>query len=262
MSYRYDKQKKVRQRWYGIGILFFMLALFTPLFGWIFDVFERPLERAWNNSNQTMNGGKNLFQSWYAKTKLIEENQALQERITALEIDNIRTDYLAQQLEDIQELEEQGVENTAHILGTIGSDRLVIDGGTKQGIDVGDLVIAYDRVLLGEVTEVFDTTSRVELFSHTDRSLDGWVSSQEQLLVVTGYGGSRFVIEAPRELELEEGDVVYSQKYPDYMIGSVGHVEFDPRDPFKKIYLALPVNLKNTQIIGIKKEAITTQDES
>ena len=234
-----------------------VLALFTPIYSWVFDLFEKPLAHTWENQGEVFTGAENFFQSLYGKKQILAENETLKNQIVRLEIDNLRTRYLSEELEKIQNISlvSTGI-IPAHILrqGTLGArDSLIIDQGMNSGVQPGDQVVAYENVLLGFVSEVYDTTARVTLYSHPEQEIHGVLFPHNVNLVAKGYGKGSFLIETPREIEAEAGDLFYSLKQPGQIVAMVRDVVFDPRDPFKQVYLSYPVNISEIQIVGIKK---------
>lgn len=255
MSYRYDKQKKNRRFYYGLGSLFLILALFTPVYGFLFNVFQKPIMQSWENKQDLFADTSNIFQSFGSKQKILEENKKLQQEIDRLKIDNLRTRYLADQLENTLL-----VGQTDSIIGSIieyGSlaayDNVVVNKGIHAGVTVGDKVFIAENVLIGYVADTYSKTSRVALYSDNEQSISGILYPHNETLVAQGNGGGNFIIETPREINVENGDIFYSLGEPGNIIGIVRHVEFDPRDPFKQVYLSYPINLKDHQIVGIKK---------
>lgn len=258
MSYRYDKKKRTQKRWYAVGIIFLVFALFTNIYGWIFDVFEKPLVQSWENKEQLFSDTENFFEAFSSKKSLIEEHKRLQQEITRLSIQNLRTDYLASELESLYGLSDIDSDMVpAHVV-LQESDIMMVDIGAQQNVTIGDKVIAYDNVAIGVVSEVYDTTSRIELYSKAGQSINGVLFPHNINLIAKGYGGGSFVIETPREIEVAEGDIFYSLEQPGRVIGIVRAIEFDARDPFKQVYLSYPVNLSEIQMIGVqsKKESI------
>lgn len=253
MSYHYDKQKKQKQTVYIVGVIFLLLVFFTPIFRIAFDVIEQPLAHSWIQAKQSKQFSGNFFQSWYNHQQILRENQELKNTIAQLEVDILRTDYLADELEKRADLYDslQSI-IPAHIIKSLGNDELIIDQGKNNGITPGDVIVAFDHVLIGQVFEVYDYTARVDLLSN-QTIIDGVLDNGNEYVAIEGHGKNNYLIKAPRELTIEEGDIVYSQNHPGYIIGIVSAITFDPRDPFKKVYLSLPINMNNVQIIGIKK---------
>ena len=261
MSYRYDKDKKNQTRWYIVGIVFMLLALFTPIYSWVFNLIEKPLARTWENQERIFTGTENFFEAFYGKQQILKENEALRNEVSRLEIDNLRTRYLSEELEKMYRITESDTTLiTARVLkqGTVGSrDTFIINQGSINNVGVGDRVIAYDNVLVGIIDEVYDTTARVLLYSDTDQSINGVLFPHNINLTAQGYGKGSFLIETPREIEVETGDILYSLEEPGRIIALVREVIFDPRDPFKKVYLSYPVNIHEMQILGIKKAPLS-----
>ena len=258
MSYRYDKARKNRRTWYTIASVLVILFLFTPVYSWLFDIAERPIARSWEQGNQTLADSQNFLQSFYGKKTILKRNQELAQENNRLAIDNLRTDYLAQELEKITNTQET-LETPAVVASVINKGSLssantwIINSGIDSGITVGDRVIAYDTSVIGTVTEVFDTTARITLYSAVGQSVNGILFPHNENLMAKGQGGGGFMIETPRSIEAAPGDVFYSQENPGYVIAIVQAIEFDARDPFKQVYLSYPTNVNQIQTVVIKK---------
>lgn len=262
MSYRYDKRKKTLKRWYFVSAFLLVIALFTPLYVWIFDTIEKPLVRSWENKTELIDGSENLFGIFYGKTRLVKKNKELEREIVRLEIDNLRTRYLSEKLEEVyQNIDTNNEIVIAEVLnhGVFGNlDTLIINQGAQNGITKGEKIIAHNSIALGYVSDVYDVTSRVELYSETNQSVEGILFPHNINLIANGQGNGSFLIETPREIEVVEGDILYSLEQPGNIIGIVRTVEFDPRDPFKQVYLSYPVNPSQVQTVGVKKTPRST----
>jgi len=258
MSYRYDKQKKTSRRWYFVGGLLVVLALFTPIYSWLFNIIEKPLAYSWQQKGEVITGTENFFEAFYAKEQIIEENDELKKEIERLEIDNLRTRYLSNELEKVYTLVDSNSEITpANVLkhGILGSrDSIIINQGAENNVSTGDIVIAYDTTLIGSVSAVFDRTSQVRLYSQPKESINGVLFPHGVNLVAQGHGNGGFFIETPRDIEVAAGDVFYSLFEPGYVIAIVREVIFDPRDPFKQVYLSYPTNINEIQVVGVKSQ--------
>ena len=257
MSYLYDKKRKNKKRWYGVIVVFLGLALFTPVYSWMFSIFEKPLLRSWENKNQFFDGTENFFESFYGKTKLIQKNKELEEEIARLEVDNLRTQYLSRELEKTTGILSQEEMLSARVLsrGVLGSqDSFVVNQGSQHGVVVGDHVYTYNNIAIGLVSQVYATSSQVILFSDVDSVVEGILFPHEVELSMKGQGKGGFIIQSPREIDVTSGDIVYSLEQPGNIIAIVRNVTFDPRDPFKQVYLSYPVNLNEIQTVGIKSQ--------
>lgn len=256
MSYRYDRQKKARnQRYFFIGFLL-IIALFTPVYRWVFDVFERPLVIAWESRNHMFDGTENFFQAFYGKQQIIKENQKLQEEIDRLKIDNLRIGYLSDERDRLLEISsmDSGM-LSANILhhGIVGAnDTLLINQGLNNHLAVGNQVFAYDNVLIGYISKVYDLTAEVTLYSKNGEQIFGVLYPRASTLEAIGQGKGGFMIETPREIEAEVGDILYSMNEHGSIIAIVRDIVFDPRDPFKQVYLSYPVNINQIHTVGVK----------
>lgn len=257
MSYRYDREKKRKRIGYLIATVILVTLFFTPFLTWVFDVIERPLARAWEQSQENLETTSNLFHRFYAKGKLIKENESLKQKINLLEVDVLRTHYLESTLETYQILQGRAQEGETVIPAEIivrepltPADTILINRGTTDGISAGDSVITSEHLFLGYVNQVFDTTARVHLATKEGITTQAILYPHEEALTLYGNGKS-YRAQLSRESEVEVGDVVYQQAYPGRIIGIVREVSFDPRDPLKTIYLSAPVSLRDIQVVGV-----------
>ena len=80
MSYRYDKKKKQKRIAYGIGIALCVLVLFTPVYSFLFRYVQEPVLRSWKNKNDVYARTDNIFQSFFSKTDILEQQKELQQK--------------------------------------------------------------------------------------------------------------------------------------------------------------------------------------
>lgn len=258
MSYRYDRQKKNKQRWYFLGAFFLALVLFTPAHQWVFGILERPFVYTWENKQNLESKGTNIFESLFFRQKIEQENHELKQEITRLEIDNLRTNHLVEQLEYYVQYTNEII-LPAFILhrGFFNSrDTLIIRYQNESILKEGDVLLAFDNLVLGRVTDVYAMTARVRLYSHSHEQVSGILYPHNISLTAQGYGNGGFLIEAPRQIEVQEGDVFYSQEFPGKIIAVVRAVEFDARDPFKKVFLSYPIDINTVHMVGVQKTSL------
>lgn len=260
MSYRYDKHKKVQRRWYFAGSIFMLLILFTPVYRLIFGATENPVIQTYENRQAALQKSTHFLDTFSIKQDILTENKKLKEENKRLAIDNLRTDYVSQELEKIYGFKKSEADFVpANILhyGTFGQgDTALINQGLSAGISVGDSVLGFDHILLGSVSEVYAETARIIFHSRTNQVIQGVLFPHDIQLEARGNGGGDFIIETPREIEVVSGDIFYALSEPGYIIGIVRDVVFDSRDPFKKVYLSYPENLNTIHEVAIKKTLI------
>lgn len=254
MSYRYDREKKTRRNWYIAGTIFLIIALFTPVYQLFFDVFETGIENTWKNKTALENESRSWLSVFSSKKKLAQENEQLRAEIARLEVEALRTRYLADNQETITQIQSVGL-MPAFILenGVLGArDTLVISQGSLDGVSIGDEVYVDGYVLVGEVTVVYESSAIVTLYSDTGLSIEGRLYPRDVTLIAKGYGNGSLFIDTPREVEVTEGDILYSLQDPGAIVGIVRSVEFDARNPFKQVYLSYPTNRNTWSQVGIR----------
>ncbi|MDQ5950013.1 MAG: rod shape-determining protein MreC, partial [Patescibacteria group bacterium] len=102
----------------------------------------------------------------------------------------------------------------------------------------------------------------VVLYSAPGQTVSALSSPGDIPLSMKGRGGGNFEIELPRDVELPVGSsVVYPEIHP-YILGIVGDVTFDPRDPFQTVLVSLPINIQHIKFVEIEIGADKSQIET
>jgi cell shape-determining protein MreC len=255
MRTREKKQKRRKQIMYTMFIVLILLAFFTSFYHSLYNFLEKPFVNIYKNTETLKQDSKNIFHTWFSKKKILEENEELKKQIAILEVDNLRAEYLASLLEKEEILKNIISGNTIYgfILKKNNDGVVTIDKGGIDNVSKDDFVLSYDGSLIGIVTDVFDYSSFVSLFTKNEMEVSAILFPQDISVNLKGNGNAMFT-ELNRDIEIKVGDIVYSQENPGYIIGLVSFVDFDPRDPVKKVYIAPIHNILSLQQIGILKK--------
>ena len=133
------------------------------------------------------------------------------------------------------------------------SEHVVIDGGSDDDIEVGDVVILGD-LLIGEVRDVFQSTARVRLVSNQKSNI---VAIDQKTRAKGLVHGSLEGIVMEGVLENEElnvGDTVitWEDDIPGgLVVGTISEVETDPTSSTKKAFLETGFSLEDVQYVFV-----------
>ena len=126
----------------------------------------------WVVENYILSASGNTVKLFKSKQSLIDENQALQNKLFADGSLSAMNTILQKENDNLKDLLGRKVTKDKSILATILVkppqnlyDILTIDAGTDQGVKVGDKVIADANVYIGEVREVYSNSAKVVLYS-------------------------------------------------------------------------------------------------
>lgn len=131
-------------------------------------------------------------------------------------------------------------------------DTLILDGGTDQGIVVGQHVYGFDGVAIGIISSVLSQTSTVKLFSAPNNETTGNVGTDNTQVTLIGRGAGEYEIKMPRDVHFALGDIVTTQTMETHVVGSVEKILVDPRDPFQILLVKIPLNLQNLKWVLVK----------
>ena len=262
MSYLLDKKEK-RKKFLkiAIGVVAF-LALFyfrAGIFSGVSSLGQgvfRPVLVVWNSV-----GGKfNNFGAYFAwKSSLSSQNESLQSQLKDEETRILNYNTVLAENESLKEI--LGRMNTKKniVLGAILSkpnqspyDTLVLDAGIAEGIKTGDMVFAFGNIPMGYIAEAYANSSKVTLFSNAGEKTQAIVTDKNIFFELVGRGGGNFEMVLPRDVVLQEGDLVTMPGINPYTLAIVETVISDPRDPFTKALLVSPVNAQELKFVEVE----------
>lgn len=255
MSYLYDKRKKNKKRKGIILGVFILVLLFTPIIEYIYGILEKPFSRAHENVNVITDEVELLanIQS-FSKQELVEHNTKLQDEVKRLKAEKEYNQFYIDRFAEAYE----GDLVSANILdrSLLNSALMTLNRGTEHGFAVGDQVFVSDYILIGEIVDVFDVTSRVLLYSDAEQSLEGVLFPHDIPVTLDGYGATQYHMQIDRAVPVEPGDIVYSAALSGYSLAVVRDVEFDPRDPFKHVILTSRANIHELTHVQVLKNTM------
>ena len=192
---------------------------------------------------------RNLFPFFKTNKTLIEENTSLK---NALGDANGKLLTYALLLEENKALKESFGRTVyePQILASVLSkpsrssyDTLIIDVGLREGVSQGDLIIAFETVAIGSITEVFSHTSKVTLFSSPEQKTTVRLEASNLAKEIIGQGGGAFVFTLPRDIAVSRGEMLSLPGLNQKVVGIVTNIQTFPDNPFQSITAKLPINI-------------------
>lgn len=262
MNYRQDKNKKnnLLKIISFIVILFFVIFFYNTFFYGLSSAFHYIARPIFSLSHSVGNSISNTRSYFYSKKTLYKENEDLKMKI--LEKDSILSNYNTILDENLKLKEDFGRKNTTNkmIMAIILSkpnhsiyDVIVIDIGKNENIKKGDMVYAYASVPIGRVSDVYDTTAKVVLFSTAGEKTEVVLGGSDAQMTLVGRGGGNFEMIIPRDFELAEGTEVHLPSINPYVVAKSVKVISDAHDSIKKVLLTSPINIQNLKFVQIEK---------
>lgn len=244
----------------SVVILAFVMLLFllSPFRSFVFWL-ARPIWKIENALISHFDYSVRLFET---KRSLVEENRRLQSDNNKLNYYILANDFLRRENDDLRENagrnKELGNSLLASVLvkpGQTPYDQLIVDVGSNLGVSVGDLVTVEGSVVIGEITEVFSNTSKVELYSTHKRVLTVLIGPNSIQTEATGMGGGNFKVKLPKETDVKEGDSVVVPSISPTVFGVIEKIDSDSQNTFQDIYFKNPVNLNEIKFVSILKNS-------
>jgi len=140
----------------------------------------------------------------------------------------------------------------------ISEDSLIIDKGSKEGIEEGLPVISQQKVLWGRISEVYPNFSRVMLISNKESSFDAKIVNEEEIQgVVKGKGNLKIIFDLiPQEKKIGEGNLLITTSlggiYPEgLLIGLVKTIKKSDIEPWQQAEIQPFFDLSEAEILFI-----------
>lgn len=131
-------------------------------------------------------------------------------------------------------------------------DTLLLDTGEQDNVTIGDKVLAGDFVI-GTVREVNKRYSKATLYSSPGEVTSVLIGSSNIVADATGRGAGNFIVKVPKEIVVNEGDLIRMPGLNPRFFGTVSSIEQTVTGSFQLILFHLPVNINNLRWIEIGK---------
>lgn len=251
MTYRQRNKSKYKGLKFVIGIFVLLLVLRIFHVNFVTKVFDGPVNYILESHSIVLSPFKNTLTYFKSKKDLERQVEQLKTENTNLQLETLLNNTLSQEFEYFKN--EFGTSTQGALFKVIlkppftpfDNIRIVGDLSTKQ---VGDLVF-FKNILIGKITEKDNRYATVELFSTPDKVTPVVIKGTQ--FEAKGLGGGRFVLEASKEFEVNEGDAIM---YPDQQVRILGVVQFiesKEEDLFKKIYFNVPVPISDISYVTV-----------
>jgi cell shape-determining protein MreC len=130
-------------------------------------------------------------------------------------------------------------------------DTLIIDVGSSSGVVINDKVLVDNNTFIGYVSEVYDDTSKVVLYSSPGEKVNVLIGNNNVEKEAIGLGGGDFKIEIPRGIDVKEGDSIVIPSISTNVFGVVEKIEFKESDSFQTILFKNPVNISELKWVQV-----------
>ncbi len=193
-----------------------------------------------------------------SKVSLLNENRLLKEQIGSRQKEQALFDLLKKENEDLKNVLERNTSKKNLLLGAVlvkpflsAYDTLIIDVGSSDGVGLGNHVLADGNIFIGYISEVYNHTSKVVLYSSPGEKVNVLIGNNNIEKEAVGLGGGNFKIEMPREIDVKEGDSIIIPSISTNIFGVVEKIEFKETDSFENVIFKNPINIAELKWVEI-----------
>lgn len=188
---------------------------------------------------------------------LIRERDALQQRVTTLELAELQASIDAAvetALRTERSYAISGVQLPVLMRPPFSPyDTLVLDARALSDIAIGDAVYTYG-VLIGRVSEIGNQIATVSLYTSPKTTTVARIGTLD--VSVVGQGGGRYVATVPKDVAVSVGDAVSVPEMYYALLGVVSSVDVQESGAFQDIHIALPVSVHTITAVTVVREAV------
>ena len=261
MTYHRDRNNPwVQYSLIGAGIALVLVVMFlTPIPHRVNTLMHRIGSGLWSSrsfADSQLEQTSNLLTQ--SKSHIIERNQKLEEEVRFYKLQAWESLVIRRERDALYEqlgyVADTGNTHTARVISYPPHSRydtIIIDQGQSDGVEVGQHVYAGGAVIIGRIVDTTKQTAVVELLSTSGVETTVRIIEADIVGESVGHGGGSMIVELPQALEIKEGYHVLHVATGD-IIGVVGEVDSDEREPFQSVYVRNPLNVQHIEWVYIK----------
>lgn len=234
------------------GLLIIVIAVLTIIFS---NVYQKEVRNFFYKISEPIQrsfwiaGGRisNFFEAISQIQNLKKENEELRLKIKELLAKIANLEELKKENVNLRKALNIGLQKEfdltlAQVISKdISKDSISINKGKEDGLSKGLPVITEQKVLLGEIYEVYKNYSKVRLISNKESSFDGEIVGKGTLGQVKGEGNSKILFDLiSPEQEVKEKDLIETSalggEFPKGLI--VGEIKKVQKSDVQPLYQA------------------------
>ncbi len=232
------------------------VLLYGPVRGAISQTIYAGAPAVWRFSGAVGDTWNSFWGGFQIKRSLVFENNILKEEVSRMQANVLDRNILEEKVIKLEEALGRSREDNrvvADVLAWPGwslYDTLIIDAGAENGIVVGDRVIYAGAGVIGEIAELYDTASKVKLYSSPGEELEVVIGAQPIPSVARGRGMGNFEAKVPQGSLVIVGDEVLMSS-GNLILGMVGSVEDDRVLPFIRVLFRTTFNIAEIRSVEV-----------
>lgn len=198
-----------------------------------------------------------IFSWFHFKSGLLKDREYLKEVLAKNTVLEDEIEILKEENVLLRQIKKpQDKEILAEVIlhpGFSPYDVLVLNVGEDTGISLGDLVF-YQSLLIGEISEVNTSRSKVSLFSSGDKTFPVRIGVHESELEARGLGSGTFEVIVPKTLEVNINDKVKISLGAPRYLGVVLDIESEESNAFQRVLFSLPININHIRFVSVSPQ--------
>ena len=200
--------------------------------------------------------GKNVFSYTQSREDLARERVRLQEELAAEGseqeiIRNLRLENEELRLLLNTESPERVAAGVIMRPNETPYDTLLIDRGSRHGIQENAVVYTADDFAIGFVHKVFPTSSLVALVTTPGITSTAYILGPDIYTQAEGMGGGALVVSVPQGITLAVDDLVVLPSIDGGIFGSVSHIEAFESSPEQYGFVTSPIPLSSIRFVSV-----------
>ena len=278
MSYLLDKEiQKKRNFKIALSVLFLVILFIFRVNVWsglskVSEIVFHPVIILGQKVEEKF---QNIGSYFVSKNYLYNQNQKLQDEVSFDDARMANYDSVVADNVSLKEILNRKDIKINMIVAAILSkpnqspyDTMLVDAGINEGIKTGDIVFALGNVPIGSVSDIYQDSAKVILFSNpgetTQAVISSLVNADGTLSMTTpstpnasvqlvGRGGGNFEMVMPKDFNFQAGGQVVLPGINSYVLAIFQKVISDPRNSFTKVLLTSPVNIQSLKFVEIEQ---------
>ena len=261
MNYLYQNKKRNRQRFLPLIVVILFLTL-VLLVLWIAPVFWGGVAHGiglpfWKGQGFLSQEMSYLTAFAHSRAALIDKNRELETQLADAQTKLLALSIIEQENKELKASWGRGEDTPGTLAAVLVKppqslyDTLILDTGTVHGVEIGNRAMVGDTIALGVIDQVFEKSSRVNLFSSVDTETNAMIDRTGVSVLLIGTGGGNFELRVPQEFDVTKGDIVTLPGITPTIVATVLEIESVPTNSFKRVFCKIPININELRLVSV-----------
>lgn len=195
------------------------------------------------------------------RASILERQRELERELAAVTGDRASASRLSRENEELRSLLSAGTHEriAAGVImrpNETPYDTLLIDRGSRDGIQKHAAVFGPDDVVLGTIAKVYPESALVTLVTTPGTVSTAYIYGPDIYTEAIGQGGGVLQVGVSQGVEINKGNLVVMPSIDPGIFGTISHVESSESSPEQYGYVTSPLSMREIRLVSVSAKPV------